>query len=553
MRPSFCAGNVPYAVSLPDGAVRRIISEHTNPAGAGKGKNVEDGYGQNMQNGTPYGGQNGYGGAQNRPPYGNPGIPQGTVPYGQNPYGQNPYAGNMQNGNPYGGNPYPYGNPYPQQAPERPRSGRAETNYGEEEAVPDAAELEKAAGKAGRERRPEKPEKRKNDDGGGNGPLFPLLCAAAAVAVCGALLTCTQKGRTLKEKIISAAGHKKTVSTYSPEGLSDGDDGPEIASESAEDIQKTMIAGGYAEPTAVPGAKEAAFDLPQTDRAYGNTVEEYVTAAPEKTEHTVSEKETQKTGSTQKTESAQKTGSTQKTAGQTQTQTPAKTAVTAQKAQSTQAPAKTQQTGETGTAQQSGPGSGSGSGSGSGQTQTQSGGTGNTESQPSAQQTETPQPAVTETPAETAAPDPADSYDADLKAQAADAAGRNSAVVQDILSGINRARDDAGQAEVSQDGTLSEMCAYRSLDMIKRNYYSHEADGVSQLRVVIRAWGRTGNHYENLAKVVSDDPGGAAVRGWTGSAGHYAAMTSPDVNSVGICALQSDDGTWYITTIYAQN
>ena len=141
-------------------------------------------------------------------------------------------------------------------------------------------------------------------------------------------------------------------------------------------------------------------------------------------------------------------------------------------------------------------------------------------------------------------------YDNDLKNQSPTQYYLFENTINDILIEINNTRKEAGANEVSLDMTLCEMCAYRSLDMVKRGYYSHYYEDISQLKVVMYAWGRTGMHLENLAKVKTDNVPAAVIKGWKQSSGHYDAMTNVDVTKVGIAVVKSGE-YYYVTTIYS--
>lgn len=170
-------------------------------------------------------------------------------------------------------------------------------------------------------------------------------------------------------------------------------------------------------------------------------------------------------------------------------------------------------------------------------------------------QQETPvnnEPQNTQVPIErpTQTTSPTYEYDESIKSQTANQVSSYSTMANDMLTQINQVRVDAGSVEVSLDETLSEMCAYRSLDMVNRDYYSHYYNEISQLKVVINVWSRNGRHYENLAKIKSDKPVEASISGWKNSSGHYSAMINNEMTKVGI-GIAEKDGYYYITTIYS--
>lgn len=162
----------------------------------------------------------------------------------------------------------------------------------------------------------------------------------------------------------------------------------------------------------------------------------------------------------------------------------------------------------------------------------------------------TQEPIVTNTtpiPTETK---PKYEYNEQLKAKAPNQVSMFESTINNMLIEINKVREEAGVSTVSLDQTLCEMSAYRSLDMIERNYYSHNYEDISQLKVVMSAWGRTNRHYENLAKVKSDDVVEACIKGWKNSSGHYSAMTNSDMTVVGIGIARYGE-YYYVTTIYS--
>ena len=141
-------------------------------------------------------------------------------------------------------------------------------------------------------------------------------------------------------------------------------------------------------------------------------------------------------------------------------------------------------------------------------------------------------------------------YNENIKAQVGTQRTLFDSTINEILVEINKVREEAGVNPVTLDNTLCDMCAYRSLDMVDRNYYSHDYENISQLRLVMKTWGRNNRHYENLAKVKSSDVAGACIKGWKGSDGHYKAMTNAEVTIVGIGVAKMGD-YYYITTIYS--
>lgn len=173
---------------------------------------------------------------------------------------------------------------------------------------------------------------------------------------------------------------------------------------------------------------------------------------------------------------------------------------------------------------------------------------------PPTTQVSTPIPTIQPTPQPQPTPVPQQEsyeYDKDLKSQAINEVYNYQDLTNSMLSGINKVRKAANVNEVQLDQTLSEMATYRSLDMVKRNYYSHYYNEISQLRVVMYAWNQSGKHYENLAQTTSNNPIEKTIEQWQLSESHNAAMTSSEMTRIGI-GITKVNNTYYFTTIYSK-
>lgn len=147
------------------------------------------------------------------------------------------------------------------------------------------------------------------------------------------------------------------------------------------------------------------------------------------------------------------------------------------------------------------------------------------------------------------------SFDSGLKDAAITNINNNeySDVKNNILTLINQERAAIGVNAVSIDNTLSQMAAYRSLDMQNNNYFSHTYNGVEQINVVVAAFQPGTYCYEILAKAkTNNDLATYTVDGWHNSDGHYRAMTDAAAQKVGIAIVKDSSGYYYVSAVFSK-
>ena len=103
---------------------------------------------------------------------------------------------------------------------------------------------------------------------------------------------------------------------------------------------------------------------------------------------------------------------------------------------------------------------------------------------------------------------------------------------------INAERAKAGLVPVRVDSRLMSLARYRSVDMVKKNYFSHvQPDGRNVFDLIAASgikWYGAGeiiawNNWSTLASSAE-----IARDGWMNSPGHRAVLMSPDFNYVGV-------------------
>ncbi len=119
---------------------------------------------------------------------------------------------------------------------------------------------------------------------------------------------------------------------------------------------------------------------------------------------------------------------------------------------------------------------------------------------------------------------------------------------------VNEERQKKGLAPLEYDKTAYEAARYHSMDMAKRDYFSHTSpegeDFVKRLeKFGFRFMNVTG--AENLAKNRGvTDPVAVALRGWLQSQGHYANIMNPEFQYGAIGAGVTPRGEYYFTQVF---
>lgn len=119
---------------------------------------------------------------------------------------------------------------------------------------------------------------------------------------------------------------------------------------------------------------------------------------------------------------------------------------------------------------------------------------------------------------------------------------------------VNEERQKKGLSPLEYDKTAYEAARYHSMDMAKRDYFSHISpegeDFIKRLEkfgfVFMNVTGA-----ENLAKNRGvADPVAVALRGWLQSQGHYANIMNPEMQYGAIGVGLNIRGEYYFTQVF---
>ncbi len=132
-------------------------------------------------------------------------------------------------------------------------------------------------------------------------------------------------------------------------------------------------------------------------------------------------------------------------------------------------------------------------------------------------------------------------------------------VEQTVLCLVNAERTQRGLKRLAQDGRLDSAAARHSTDMVRRDFFSHDApSGSSPSDRIRRAGYLKGARGWSIAENIAWGTGSLAtprsiVRGWMRSAGHKRNILHRGFSAIGIgvalgAPSQGDAGATYTTT-----
>ena len=130
----------------------------------------------------------------------------------------------------------------------------------------------------------------------------------------------------------------------------------------------------------------------------------------------------------------------------------------------------------------------------------------------------------------------------------------SSASEQELLARTNQARASAGRRTLRWDSALASIARWRSKDMIKRGYFSHDIPGAGN---VFDEMSDRGYCYkvagENIGwNTYPDDVATAEIQqAFMGSSGHRANILGRDWDHIGIGAYKGPDGKKMWTVLFA--
>jgi uncharacterized protein YkwD len=110
-----------------------------------------------------------------------------------------------------------------------------------------------------------------------------------------------------------------------------------------------------------------------------------------------------------------------------------------------------------------------------------------------------------------------------------------------IVREVNAARASVGQRPVVLTARLRRLAKHHTLDMLRRNSFSHDGDGTSFSTRINRSV-----HYkkvgETLALVPRHVSARRVVRAWLQSPGHRAVLLDASYRRIGVCGVNGDIG-----------
>ncbi|MFF9817565.1 sigma-70 family RNA polymerase sigma factor [Streptomyces sp. NPDC014006] len=140
------------------------------------------------------------------------------------------------------------------------------------------------------------------------------------------------------------------------------------------------------------------------------------------------------------------------------------------------------------------------------------------------------------------APRPTPSKPAPARGAAAQPAGSDPA--SQVIALVNRERQAAGCAPVTQDSRLTNAAQAHSDDMAARNYFEHNSpDGTDPGQRITAAGYRWSTYGENIAK--GQQTPDAVMTSWMNSPGHRANILNCSFRNLGVGIHQGDGGPWW--------
>ena len=132
----------------------------------------------------------------------------------------------------------------------------------------------------------------------------------------------------------------------------------------------------------------------------------------------------------------------------------------------------------------------------------------------------------------------------------------SSAAEQELLALTNQARSSAGRKTVRWDGALASIARWRSKDMIKRGYFSHDIPGGGRVFDVMTARGYCYKVAgENIGwNTYPDDVATAQIQQmFMNSSGHRSNIVGTDWDRIGIGAYKGAGGKKMWTVLFADS
>jgi uncharacterized protein YkwD len=110
-----------------------------------------------------------------------------------------------------------------------------------------------------------------------------------------------------------------------------------------------------------------------------------------------------------------------------------------------------------------------------------------------------------------------------------------------IVREVNAARAYVGQRPVVLTARLRRLAKHHTLDMLRRNSFSHDGDGTSFSTRINRSV-----HYEKVGETLALMPRHVSarrvVRAWLQSPGHRAVLLDASYRRIGVCGANGDIG-----------
>lgn len=133
-------------------------------------------------------------------------------------------------------------------------------------------------------------------------------------------------------------------------------------------------------------------------------------------------------------------------------------------------------------------------------------------------------------------------------------AGAKPELEAEVLSGVNRVRQEQGLPALRRDAELDRLARQYCLILIRDKDFSHNAPSGGSLEQRLERGGVTGWRIagENLARSLNaTEPAAEAVRGWQLSPGHRRNMLGAEYNLCGTGVVHDpDSGYVYVVQIY---
>lgn len=124
-----------------------------------------------------------------------------------------------------------------------------------------------------------------------------------------------------------------------------------------------------------------------------------------------------------------------------------------------------------------------------------------------------------------------------------------SQIEQEVVRLANVERQKSGLAPFTASSELSRVARFKSEDMAKNNYFSHNSPTYGDPFNMMKSFGiKYTSAGENIAKGYLSAQ--SVMKGWMNSSGHRANILNPSFKTIGVGAYTAPNGTIYWTQMF---